>query len=386
VLLALCSIRIVNIARCRYISLMPKQSALFDFHRLHGAMFAERRGWLLPMRYGDVATEYDAVRQAVGIIDFSHRGLLQFTGDDRVSFLQGMLSNDLRLLKTFGGQHATVLNQQGKVLADVRVLYAMNSIYLDFWDELKDKIVGHLTRYLVADEVEIADRSEEYLTLSLQGPRSEAIVMALAAHAELPKEMAHHALLNADGVALCVVRDSHSGESGFDLIIPKTAAVKFAERLTEIGQQFGATWVGQEALEILRIEAGIPWYGIDFTEDNLLLETGLEDHVSFTKGCYLGQEIIERVRSRGHVNRKLCGLLIESENPARRGDAIKAGEKQVGTITSSVYSPSLSRPIALGYVHRDHWESGTRLVIDRDGSLVGAQVTDLPFVTVEARP
>jgi folate-binding protein YgfZ len=359
---------------------MPKTSLLADFHRQRHAVFAEQKGWLLPLHYGDSAAEYHAVRKAAGIIDLSHRSLLQFTGDDRVTFLQGMLSNDLRLLKTFEGQHATILNQQGKVLADVRVLCAMNSVYLDFWDELKDKVLAHLNRYLVADEVEIADRSEEYLMLSLQGPRSEAILMGLAAQAELPKDVAHHAMVNADGAAICVIRDSYTGERGFDLIVPRNEGVNISERLTEIGRQFDAVWIGQEALETLRIEAGIPSYGIDFTEDNLLLETGLETHVSFTKGCYLGQEIVERVRSRGHVNRKLRGLLLEGALPARHGDAIRAGEKQVGTITSSACSPRLSRPIALGYVHRDHWESGTRLAIDRDGALVDARVTDLPFV------
>ena len=359
---------------------MPKQSSLYDFHKLRGAVFAERDGWLLPAHFGNPAAEYDAVRKTAGIIDLSHRALLQFTGEDRVTFLQGMLSNDLRPLKTFEGQYTTILNQQGKVLADARVLCAMNSIYLDFWDELEDKILAHLNRYLVADEVEIADRSEEYATLSLQGPRAEALLMGLAGQAELPKQMAHHAMFNADGAAICVVRDTHTGETGFDLIIPRGDLLKITQRLTDIGQQLGAAWIGQEALDILRIEAGIPRYGTDFTEDNLLLETGLETHVSFTKGCYLGQEIVERVRSRGHVNRKLRGLLIDGAVPARHGDPISVVEKQIGSITSSVYSPSLSRPIALGYVHREHWASGTQLTINRDGTLLNAAVTELPFV------
>jgi folate-binding protein YgfZ len=359
---------------------MPRHSALFDFHKHRGAAFAERDGWLLPTHYGNIAAEYDAVRKSAGIVDLSNRGLLQFTGDDRVSFLQGMLSNDLRLLKTFDGQHSTILNQQGKVLADVRVLCAMNSLYLDFWDELKDKILAHLNRYLVADDVEIHDRSEDYATLSVQGPHSEALVLNLAGNAELPPRSAHHVMFNADGAAICAVRDSHTGETGFDLIIPGADLVKIAQHLTDIGGQYGAAWVGQEALEILRIEAGIPRYGIDFTEDNLLLETGLDNHVSFTKGCYLGQEIVERVRSRGHVNRKLRGLLIDGEMPARHGDAIRAGEKQVGNITSSVYSPSLSRPIALGYVHREHWTTGTQLTINRNGTLLNSMLTELPFL------
>ena len=361
-------------------SQMAKQSSLFEFHKLKGAVFAEHDGWLLPIHFGNPAAEYDAVRGAAGLIDLSHRGLLQVTGPDRVAFLQGMLSNDLLALKPFAGQFATILNQQGKVLADVRVLCAMNSLYLDFSESLKDKVIAHLNRYLVADEVEIADRSEEYATLSLQGPHAETLLLALAGQVDLPKQIAHHGMINAGGAAICVVRASHTGETGFDLVIPRAELVKVAQRLTDIGQQFSAAWIGQEALETLRIEAGIPRYGVDFTEDNLLLETGLDTHVSFTKGCYLGQEIVERVRSRGHVNRKLCGLLIGGATPARHGDAIRADEKQVGTITSSVYSPRLKQAVALGYVHRDNWEPGTHLAIDRDGASLSALVTELPFV------
>lgn len=359
---------------------MAKQSSLLDFHKRNGAAFAPCDGWLLPAHFGNTSAEYNAVRKTAGIIDLSHRGLLQFTGDDRVTFLQGMLSNDLRLLRTFEGQPATILNQQGKVLADVRVLCAMNSLYLDFWEPLKEKILAHLHRYLVADEVEIADRSEEYTTLSVQGPQSEPLVKEFSGMTQLPDNIAHHTMFNIDGTAICVVRDSHTGETGFDLIIPKAALGQIAQGLTEIGERFGASWAGQEALEILRIEAGIPLYGTDFSEDNLLLETGLDAHVSFTKGCYLGQEIVERVRSRGHVNRKLRGLLIDGAVTPRHGDAIRAGEKQIGTITSAVYSPALKRPIALGYIHRDHWQTGAHLTIDHDGASLSALVTDLPFI------
>jgi glycine cleavage system T protein len=359
---------------------MAKQSALTGFQKSLGAAFAERDGWLLPVNFGDSAAEYKAVRENVGLMDLSHRALLQFSGDDRVTFLQGMLSNDLRALSTFSGQYAAVLNQQGKVLADVRVLCAMNSLYVDFWEPLKEKILAHLNRYLVADEVEIADRSEEYATLSVQGSRSDALVRGLSGATDLPNDTAHHGMFHADGAAICVVRATYTGERGFDLIIAKADLLKIAQRLTEIGRALGAAWVGQEALETLRVEAGIPIYGTDLSEDNLLLETGLEQHVSFTKGCYLGQEIVERVRSRGHVNRKLCGLLIDGTVSARHGDAIKTTDKQIGAVTSSVFSPRLGRAVALGYVHRDYWETGTPLTINRDGALMNARVTELPFV------
>jgi folate-binding protein YgfZ len=256
----------------------------------------------------------------------------------------------------------------------------VNSFYLDFWAPLKDKIIAHLNRYVVADDVEIEDRTEEYTTLSLQGPRSEALMAEFAGQAKLPDQLAHHTMLNAGDPAICAIRATHTGEAGFDLIIPKAELVAVAQRLTEIGRRFAAAWIGREALEILRLEAGIPLYGTDITEDNLLLETGLDSHVSFTKGCYLGQEIVERVRSRGHVNRKLCGLLLGGATPARLGDAIRSDEKQVGTITSSVSSPRLGRAIALGYLQRGYWEPGTQVTVSSLAGLSTALITEPPFV------
>ena len=359
---------------------MPKQSLLTDFHRSNGAVFTDRDGWLLPVHFGDAAAEYESVRRAVGLYDLSHRGLLQFTGPDRISFLQGMLSNDLRPLKTFDGQYATLLNQQGKVLADLRVLCALNSLYLDFWENLGDRIIEHLNRYLVADEVEIADRSGEYATLALQGPNAETLLRKVTGPAELPTQLAHHGMINLEGAAVCVVRASHAGEPGFDLIIPNAAVESIARRLTDSGNQFGVRWVGHEAQNLLRVEAGIPRYGIDFSEENLLLEVGLDHAVSFTKGCYLGQEVVERIRSRGHVNRKLCGLSLDGQTPAESGDAIQLERKEIGRVTSSVVSPRLKRPIALGYLQKPFWNAGAPVTINRAGAQIHAVVTALPFV------
>ena len=318
---------------------------------------------------------------AAGLFDLSDRALLQFTGPDRVSFLQGMLSNDLRLLKMFDGQQATVLTQQGKVIADVRVLCAMNSLYLDFWEPLKEKILNHLNRYLVADEVEINDPSDNWKMLSLQGPSAQAVLHELFAHADLPEEPHRHAMVQFDGRPICVVRADHSGHNGFDLIVENSALAALAEQLL----LRGASWVGESAQNMLRIEAGMPRYGVDFTEEHLVLEVGLENAVSFTKGCYLGQEIVERIRSRGHVNKKLCGLLLDGNAPASPGDAIIAAGHEVGKITSSVSSFALNRPIALGYVSKDFWSPGTGLSVRRENGSIAATVVVVPFVAPSTR-
>jgi glycine cleavage system T protein len=355
------------------------------FHQSNGARFVERDGWLLPAQFGNSTTEYAAVRSAVGFIDLSHRGLLQLTGADRVSFLQGMVSNDVKALKPGEGQYASVLNQQGKVLGDARVLCSENSLYLGLWEVIKDKIVEHLNRYLVADEVEIADRTDEYPVISLQGPHAEPCLRRLVDHADLPGRLAEHRMVNIDGAQVCVVRASSTGETGYDLIIPRSHFKNIAQQLTAEGKQFSGAWVGEEAHNILRVEAGIPLYGVDFTEDNLLLEVGLDHAVSFTKGCYLGQEVVERIRSRGHVNKKLVGLILEGEEPASRGDDIFSG-KPVGTITSSVHSPALGKPVALGYVQKDYWTPDTRLCVNHNGASIDTKVTTLPFVRPQLGP
>jgi len=267
------------------------------------------------------------------------------------------------------------------VLADLRVLCALNSLYLDFWENLKDRITEHLNRYLVADEVEIADRSGEYATLSLQGPNAETLLRDVTGPADLPSQSAHHAMINLEGAAVCVVRASHADESGFDLIIPNAALEAIARRLIDSGKPLGVRWVGEEAQNLLRVEAGIPRYGIDFSEENLLLEVGLDHAVSFTKGCYLGQEVVERIRSRGHVNRKFCGLSLDGQMPAESGDLIQIDGKEIGRVTSSVVSPRLKRPIALGYLQKDFWNAGTTVTIKRAGAQIRAVVTALPFAT-----
>jgi folate-binding protein YgfZ len=359
---------------------VAKQSPLSTFHDSNGAVFAERGGWRLPIHFGNAAAEWKAVRSAVGLIDRCHRGLLQVTGPDRFSFLQGMLSNDLREIKPGEGQYATVLTQQGKVLGDVRVLQSENSFYLDLWEVTKEKIVAHLNRYLVADEVEITDRSAGYGILSVQGPQSSGLLQQLVAQGELPQRPTRHTIVDIGGAKICVVHDSHTGEIGFDLVIPIQSLQNVAQRATDLGKPRAAAWVGEEAQNTLRMEAGIPLYDADITEDNLLLETGLEHAVSFKKGCYLGQEVVERIRSRGHVNKKLCGLLLDGEEPARAGDSIVAAGKNIGNVTSSVHSPALARPIALGYLHRDFWAPGTQVSVTRDGASITATVTELPFI------
>jgi folate-binding protein YgfZ len=359
---------------------MSNQSPLLTVHQANGAILAEYEGSSLPRHFGDPHQEYLSVRRALGLLDFSNRAVLKFTGDDRLSYLQGLISNDLRVPSSGEGVDAAFLSQQGKVLSDCRVFATDDRFIVDIWEPFKPKILDHLNRYLVADEVEIADLSDCCAILSIQGPGSETLLGRFLPKEQQPQKRLDHSLAQIGGIEMRICRYSHTGEDGFDLMIPLADIESAARQLTEAASAYSGGWVGAEAYEILRIEAGIPRYGVDITEDNLILETGLTHAVSFNKGCYLGQEVVERIRSRGHVNKALTGLVIEGEKPPKPGSKILSSEKEVGTVTSSVYSPALESPIALGYVHRDHRSRGTQLLIRYDAELlVDATVTELPF-------
>jgi glycine cleavage system T protein len=359
---------------------MSKPSPLISFHQANGAVVTEYDGWLLPRHFGNVTAEYESIRCAVGFLDLSNRAVLEFTGADRLSYLQGLISNDLRVLSPGEGIYAAFLTQQGKVLGDCRVLAQDDSFILDLWEPLKPRILDHLNRYLVADEVEINDLTDGYAMLSIQGPTSEQLLGKFVEKDKQPQQPIAHSTAEICGVEVRICRYSHTGEDGFDLMIPVADIDNVARRLTETGSAYSAQWVGTEAYEVIRIEAGIPRYGIDITEDNLILETGLNHAVSFNKGCYLGQEVVERIRSRGHVNKNLTGLVIDGEKPATMGSKVLIAEKEIGTITSSVYSPALSSAIALAYIHRDHRSPGTQLAIRDNYEVLNARVAQLPFI------
>jgi folate-binding protein YgfZ len=352
---------------------MAKSSPLLDLHRSNGAILAEQDGWLLPAHFGEPLREYFAVRNRVGILDLCQRTVLELTGDDRVSFLNGMVSNDVKTLVPGQGTHAAFLDLQGKILADTRVLCTSDTLLFDLIEPVTEKILRHLRRHIVADDVEIQDLSAEYTLLSVQGPKAGQLIREASSTDQLPLRDLDH---TATSVGLCrvhVIRATHTVEEGYDLLIRRTDLASALSKLREIGKELSLVWVGTDAQEMLRVEAGIPRYGKDMTEDNLLLETGLDQAVSFHKGCYLGQEVVERIHSRGHVNRHLAGLILKRKEPVQPGATIHQGSHQIGKVTSSIFSPDMDSAVALGYVQRDSFAPGKWVTVqDRENGIPAA--------------
>jgi len=355
------------------------KTSLTTWQQAQGAVLANDRGIELPERFSQPDNEYQAVREKAGLINLSFRAQVQMTGEDRVSFLQGMVSNDVKALRPGDGCLATLLTEQGRLVADLRIYALETSLLLDVDARCKEKLIDTLSRFIVADDVELADLSETQTTLGLQGPLSSQILAATGISASLSKMFQHsEGTLAATSVRL--IRANDTGEDGYEILVPSVQAVAVWQALLQAGAPLGLRPVGLAALNTLRIEAGIPWYGIDMDESRIVLEVGLEQAISFKKGCYLGQEVVERASARGHVNRKLTGLIVQDDTLPASGDKVLHDSQEVGWVTSTTISPRLGRPIALGYVRREYLAPGTRLRIDRPGMPVIAEVTTLPFL------
>lgn len=350
-------------------------SPLNDYHRSQGATLGEYHGATVPARFTDPAAENRAVRTASGLFDFSFRGKFRVKGRDHVKLLQRLVSNDVKKLTPGQGTYATLLNAQGHIVVDLRLYCAEDCFLADVEADLRDKAMQSIRRYIIADQVEIEPL--DLYALALQGPTARGL-LEKTLHIDVPvsNEYAHFPA-NYAGLPIRVVRATSTGEEGYEVWV--NAAGMDAVWGAACGQapSYGTLPCGFEALESLRIEAGIPRYGSELGEDVIPLEAGLLNAISFNKGCYVGQEIVERARSRGHVNWKLTGLVVDSEYPIPPGEKALVDGREVTEVTSSCLSPAMGKSIALGYVRREFTEVGAKLTFASGETAV---VAALPFV------
>ncbi len=305
--------------------------------------------------------QYRQLREECGVLDRSERGKLMVSGAEAAEYLQGQLTNDVEALAPGEGQYAALLDRKGHMQADMRVLrLSPEEIWIDTEAEALEAARRHLETYKIGREVTVADVSAERAVLSLVGPRS----VEIAGTAALP-EHANEAARVAGVECLAV-----GTGAGIDLIAKAADAARLRDALLSAG----AVEVSPEAAEVLRVEAGVPRFGAEMSAETMPAEAGIvERAVSFTKGCYIGQEPVARLHYKGRPNRHLRGLELSAPVPA--GASLRLDEKEVGRIGSACVSPARG-PIALAIVRREA-EPGTELAVGEDG--VTARVVDLPF-------
>lgn len=359
-------------------------SDIAHWHERLGAQPGALNGVPTVLTYGEASAEYAALRKTAGIIDLSFRGRVCLTGADRARFLHGQVTNDVNKLKPGQGCYAALVNASGKIESDLNIYNLENELLLDFEPGLTPALLERFEKFIIADDVQAIDVSADYGLLSIQGPQSEAVLGKTRLGINPPAEMLSVAsLTDANYGEIYCTRNSRGPAIGFDLFVPVAALVAVADRLVSAAGEIGGRPVGWDAIETARIEAGLPRFGQDMEPANLASETGIENRaISYTKGCYIGQEVISRIRAYGRVAKGLRGLQFDGgvAQLPQKGDKIFAGEKEAGYVTSAVHSPTLHRTIALGYVRREHNEIETELLVDAGGERIAARIVALPFV------
>jgi folate-binding protein YgfZ len=325
-----------------------------------------------------LSTDYSAVRDGgAGLIDLSARGRILISGTEAVVFLNGLVTNDMKTLAVNSWMPAVFPNVQGRLLAVVRVIHREDGFLIDTENATRDTVVKLLERFTLAGDFRLADLTQDTALLSIQGAKASEMMATI--FGETLANLGRDSVARVDwqGKQITVIRATHTGEDGFDLFVDATEAETLRDSFIKAGVQP----IGSDTVETLRLEAGIARYGIDMDETNVVTETNLDDAVSFTKGCYIGQEIIARIKYRGHVAKKLAGLILEGEVSLESGAKIfSVDDKGIGRVTSAGFSPRLARTIALGYVKYDYLapETGVK-VISSEKELL-ANVGRLPFV------
>lgn len=296
-------------------------------------------------------------------LDLSSRGKLVVTGGDRARLLHAMTTNHIQQLVPGTGCYAYFLSAQGRILADVNLLCRPDSLLLDTEPETREKVYRHLDQYIIADDVTLEDKTDEMATIALEGPEAARVLETLGA--PIPSDD----FANQKWGSALVAPLSYTGAPGFFLIVPTTERAGLLQKLTESGAQES----NANELEIARLEHGKPRYGVDLSERFLAQEANQAHAVNFNKGCYLGQEIVERVRSRGQVHRLLVPLEMDGMDAPEAGTKIVEGTANIAEITSAAFSPGLGKVVALAYVRSDRAKPGTVFAYQDRAVRVGLQ-------------
>jgi len=328
---------------------------------------------------GSISSDYRAVRDGgAGLIDLSSRGRILVSGSDALMFLNGLITNDMKTLGLNSWMPAAFANVQGRLLAVVRMLHREEGFLIDTESATHETILKLLERFTLAGEFRVTDLTSETAMFSVQGREAPDVISAATNRdtAKVERQTVVTTRLESGG-AVTILRTTHTGEDGFDLLVEASHTQQLRNDLINAGAQI----VSDEVGETLRIEAGIPRYGIDMDETTVVTETNLDDAVSFTKGCYIGQEIIVRIQHRGHVAKKLTGIILDEPGMIERNTKLLSiDDKEIGRTTSSTFSPRLDRTVALGYVKYDYLAPSTPVKVTSADHEYGAKVAELPFV------
>jgi folate-binding protein YgfZ len=332
---------------------------LHDFHAAQGAAFFELNGFEAVSSYGHPIEEYEALTREAALVDLSFRSRICLLGTDREKFLHGQVTNDVLKLKVGQGCYATLVTAKGKIESDLFIHKVKDELLLDFEPGLTQRVIERLNRYVIAEDVQMVDVAPHYGLLFVGGPGSIEILKGSGLQLAIPETPLNWLSTTIDSEEIYIVNNPRFRSPGFDLFVPVARIEAIARGLL----QDGAKLAGFNALETVRIENAVPRFGIDMTEITLPQEAELQERaISFAKGCYIGQEVIARIRTYGQVAKALRLLRLKDGNTAPpSGAKIFAAGKESGFVTSTTCSPKYKAHVALGYVRKESNAVGTQV-------------------------
>jgi folate-binding protein YgfZ len=335
-----------------------------------GAEFAAWFGCVLPDRFAPLESEYRFARESAALIDKNYRAFIWASGPDRLRYLNAVLTSDVRETSAGRGVPSLLLNPQGHIIAELEVYAVGDRFLIVSYQMIRERLIEALDKYIIMDDVTLEDATASLAVLGVEGPRSPEILRAVAGvELDALVELGHveatvaspESKEKSGAISVRVVRRS-VGAPGFECIVAREHVEALWDLLLDAVRAVGGGPIGYAALNSLRLEAGIPWFGYDFDESVIPHEAGLEhSHINYSKGCYTGQEIVERVRSRGHVNRVRVGVEFSGVAVPERAIKLSAGGKEVGFVTRAAFSPALGHPIGMAYLRREVSAVGTSL-------------------------
>jgi len=320
--------------------------------------------------------QYQAVRQSVGILDLGPRHKLRAAGADHIQFLHAMISNDVLGLEALHGRYGTLLRPTGKLVADFYYYRFPDHILIDIAPSLATAFRETVERLIVMDEVSLEDVSDQWAHLSVHGPKSGDLIRTIL-NTPGPDEPLAVVQVVWKGEVCWLTKKSQLADQGFEIMAPLECRDDLRKELLEPRPSLSVLEITAQVADLLRLERGIPVFGVDINESNNPIEVGLNDAISLEKGCYVGQEVVSKATYVGGVGRYLRPLLIATDQPLGAGAEVLVDEgKRVGHVTSSAFSPSLGQTVALAFVKRDYAEPGRRLKIETQQGTYEAEVAE----------
>jgi len=329
-----------------------------------------------------IKKQYAALHAGPAWVDRSYRALIEVAGRDRVAWAHNLTTNQVKTLSPGEGNYAFVLNVQGRILFDLHLVVRAESIWLDLDRRFLQSALAHFQKYIIMEDVCLTDRSGDFVRVALAGEGAKKLLAEFGAgHAAAMPAVAMTTITHGQ-TQIDIMRNDFCGVFAVDLFLPVAMAASFEADVKGTHRPLSAIPVDDEVVRVRRIEAGIPWSGAEITDEVLSAETRqLERAVSFQKGCYLGQEIVERMRARKVVAKLLTGLKISADVvPPTGSDIITEEGATVGQVTSACRSVALNVPVALAYLKTSFATPGVALQVRWGENAIPATVTPLPFV------